>query len=478
MNSDKFRHKEKEINIKELFYYILLRWKVLLIGMVFGIAIFGTLSYVKNYKNYRATANMQEDLSEEAENKLSESEVDYVDMVSKIYQSSLESQDRYKNSYLANMDYSAVHKAVLTYYIKNDPRYTNESDRNDFYDDIAVAYLDRLTSEEFYDGITRIVKDISINQASFVVSSTVDHHIITVIIKTSSDDDMNALSAYAKECMQSWQNDLYTLIGKHEIALGSEYSTVGSDSDINSMQVNYLSDLNSQKDSIKNYVGRMNYNQIVLLEHNLNSTIKELFSLTYEGLGLSAPPTIVEDVVKPTVNKKYLLIGVFFGIFVAVCCISCKFFFSGKIESRDELIHYYGVNILGTLGKIDKNKIWKKLYGIKQEKNVEATKDIVEILDLCVEKKNISSVTLLSSGVKKDEFNDIVVSINKRLENDGIEMLAAHIESDADLVQAIKSSDTIIIAEKYSVSSKEKMKNELEFCRMFGKEVLGCIMYI
>ena len=151
---------EMTISIKDLFYRLFLRWRLILVWMFIGAAAFGGLGYVKNVK--KAQTSVQEPdaeaLIEEYKAQLSEREISEVEKAVDIYngyQKSYDMMEEYtQKSVRMQLNPNAVPTVRLQYLI--DTHYEAVYpiiEAKDMTEDIVNSYMAKIKDTEIYEEI-------------------------------------------------------------------------------------------------------------------------------------------------------------------------------------------------------------------------------------------------------------------------------------------------------------------------------------
>lgn len=469
-------NREREISIGELFLHVFRHWKAIIIAAVIGAILLGGYSYYKSIKKYNAAVETQ---NKENENKkeLTVSEKEYVDTIVKQYESAINAQKDYADTYLGKMDADIVYEKDINLYVKLLDEYVPE-EKALILNDLMEAYRIFLNSQEFRYGVTNAVKSISLNEVPYLVSAGYANRILSIKIKTSSKKDADTIQEYIETRLTEYTEVIQNTVAAHSIEKYSEKEYKIKDTAISDAQKTYRDSLTAQIEAVKAAFASMSYEQIQLFEEKMEQKLTKLFDTTYEKLGVKIPEASAGASVIPNkgISKKQVIVGAILGIFVMAGYVLCSVLFSKKIKVSDDARLSSDYEIYGPIATNDKiGKTYKKIYGISPDTIDEQIEYVAKRMSMDAKNADIKDITIISSCIDGQTIKDYISKMN-------IEGVMVKIVNDSlRSTEALKELDiasNIVFMEKYNTTIRKDYEYEVGLAKRNGKNVLGTIMIV
>ena len=352
---------EREINLIEIFWHILLGWRqIICFGILFALLI-GGMKYSMNIKAYQASQNIdiekaKIELGKEEQKKLA----DAIDI-----QKRIDEYVNYQNtSALMQIDPYEKHVLELQYYIKSDYiiNYTKDSER-DYTNELTSIYCNYINSGEMAQKIID-ESGLSITQEDFreLLSVSQASNTIYITISFADTDKLEVICEVLKNYLQQKEPELQK-IGSHSLNLIEESQNVIVDSSLiekKNLIYSNITSLNSQLDTLK---AGMSSEQQTILE-------LEVEKMSGES----------EEEEVPSFSIKYLILGAIMGGFLVCLWIVCKMIFSVKLQNPEEIRNLYGARLFGEITVHGRKKrflstIDDKIMALKNRKKKKMTAD-------------------------------------------------------------------------------------------------------
>lgn len=181
-----------------------------------------------------------------------------------------------------------------------------------------------------------------------------------------------------------------------------------------------------------------------------------------EEADLSDTSTAVQtSVVTKKNDKKYLLVGLFGGLFVSSLILALKYILSSKLHTADDLKNAFGLSVLGEITSDSSN-----IDVICQETVIGASKNSAE------------SIYLI--GASDDEVsiknrNDIKdnIELGKGIKTVKVGLSAFN---DSKSMKELSEADAAVLVERIGLSSYEDIAREIELCNKFEVKILGAVV--
>ena len=395
---------EREIDIKDLCFSLLKKWKRILVGTIIICVLLCSYGLMKNKKSTTSKTDPKKSLTEE--------EIENVENAYTSYEQALKSRDiilsRVKNSALVQIDTDEAVGRMVSYIIESDIDniYSYYKSINVFAEDEQKEIIKACNFNDDTNNLDDLVT-ISGKESEFisgVSSSTNMKTAMTVYIYANSDDALDTIQSILENHIE----------GKSSIT-GATCTKLETVDDI---ETYYISDnqngLSDQLDNINNKI--YNLENITYLSED---------ELTYYTSLIEGEEEETTTVTTSSFNwKKYGVVGVAGGLFVMCFFYAMIYILSGKVHSTDDF-KAYGLDAIGTLdySKDDVSKeMWlvssitsfmklhelKKLYISLDYKN----KKIESTLNTIVEelKKQDISVIIGDPLKERESFNNLMSS--------------------------------------------------------------------
>lgn len=183
-----------------------------------------------------------------------------------------------------------------------------------------------------------------------------------------------------------------------------------------------------------------------------------------------------EEIVKVSAfSKKYTLLGMIFGIFIAVCWIAFRYATAGTLYCEREAKEYHGLQVLGQVDiRPGRSEMGKKIRGLTNCGYEEQFGLISAAVDLIVKKNEIRRVLVVgsypSSWISKIA-EDLTVELKEIDFESGKSIL-----TDPASIEMLAKTDAVIIVETIQKSKTTDITCEINICKANDVPVIGAIV--
>ncbi|MCI8858077.1 MAG: hypothetical protein HFI71_00880 [Lachnospiraceae bacterium] len=460
---------EREINLIEIFWHILLGWRqIICFGILFALLI-GGMKYSMNIKAYQASQNIdiekaKIELGKEEQKKLA----DAIDI-----QKRIDEYVNYQNtSALMQIDPYEKHVLELQYYIKSDYiiNYTKDSER-DYTNELTSIYCNYINSGEMAQKIID-ESGLSITQEDFreLLSVSQASNTIYITISFADTDKLEVICEVLKNYLQQKEPELQK-IGSHSLNLIEESQNVIVDSSLiekKNLIYSNITSLNSQLDTLK---AGMSSEQQTILE-------LEVEKMSGES----------EEEEVPSFSIKYLILGAIMGGFLVCLWIVCKMIFSVKLQNPEEIRNLYGARLFGEITVHGRKKrflstIDDKIMALKNRKKKKMTADQqIKVLSaniaLSCKQQGIDCIYL--TGSEYEEMDKTILDkLKKELSMQHIKVKdGGSISYDADSLQSGIEIGHIVFVEQTGQSIYDEIYNEINLVKEQHRDILGFVVLV
>lgn len=446
---------EREISISELWWYVISKWKWLVIGMVVGALLMGAFGAYKSATNigFSSTIKM-EDLTVEEQQEVKALVEDY-----KFYKIKLEENE---NSYLMKLNSNAVYRCLITYYVDTDYSYNYMNIEDDYSDELVSLYKTYAVSDDVRDKIVNLNIDGLVHtDLNYMISVSNEGNIVKISVYALKED-CEVIADVICELLKEYYSVATEFIGEHSLKQIS--------ADIVEL---YNENIKNGQTVKKAYVKGLSEN-IDATKALLSSAQKQVFEAEISGQSDSNNGDF-----KITLNKKYIVVGAVAGIAVSVIGVLVIFILGRRVKSVSEIEQVCGIDVLGRIikdssaGKYALRKI-NKIKNIKTE-NEQSQYVADTILNKC-RKDEIKELALASSvGFSAEELEIIV----KSLTDDGIKVKCIeNLICDSVALNLVVEHKNVVFVEKLNVTTKDDIFAEIEVCEQLSVNVVGMVVLI
>ena len=473
---------EKEIDLLDLLADVLSHWRGVLVWMIIGALVFGTVDYmmsvnvIKEVEDQAAQDFPGEEITTEliAESivarELQEAQRTAV-LIAIDDEEELENRKKYGDvSVLLDMDPYMIPHVELVYELAMVSPQENHMVAN-VYDDILSSsglfvYIQEKT------GIDATAARELITISSHTGNDYFDEYQKLIAGKDSMKIEMihvdeatcKKLAEAVKDYLQLVYEDITDTIGDHEIVLISENSGMVMDMSVLDKQVNYRNSLLTLENTIAK--ARDGFTDEQILYYNLLTGKEE-----------------VEVNTKADLSLKMVVLGAIVFAFLYAGLWMVLYVINGKLHACDNLNSIYGISALGVVSSSDKKKknfIDKTIDKIRNSGR--RALSFEESLDLAataakleVSNKEISEICIL--GCDLAAITVVCDKLTSSLEKDNVKVTKLNnILGDASAMESIQNVNAAILVEKAGSSSYRDIEEEIKLLKRQDIAILGGII--
>lgn len=488
----KFQDDEIEINLLDLLYYILRRWRSVLVCAVLlcvllggfkvvkGIGTLGSADLKEDQKNYESQLEGYTISKEHLENQ-----------IQALTQSIQNKEDYYDHSVLMKLDPKTAYRGTVTFVVAD----AGETPAAEINQDLNLAINRKLNS--VLGSYAALVQNGTIlRDVQNTLQSEPDQKYLAELMYTQMDyqskllritvlgEDKQQVQSISDAIVQGLQNaseQMNASVAAHRLELVSSY--VGNDAET-SIPIGMIpedgaitSDASYQtsiEELQKSYTNAITDMQDQLLEcNNQLSELKE--------------PTAPEANTRASVMKegvKYGVIGFIVGALFVGFAYALQYLACGKLMNSDELNDRYGILLLGDYyapmhaqpNRIDR---WiDRMHGITEKKQ---SLESVYALSASNMKAQVSAEKnpklLLLGNAKTQDFEAAANALTEKLATSGIDLIVAgNINESASAIEKLQEAELVVLIEQRGASRQQAIEKELLTLRKLGKKIVGAIV--
>lgn len=484
-------NKESEINIKDLFLFLLKRIVPMFIA---GAVLGGALG------SYRVFQRMKTNDVLDASTKLNDSETDvqyelrvqkinkarvYAEMIDNINLQIDHQRDYIANSIYMQIDAENVYQSTAQITLTLQDNDTNGVDAALF-----GAYEREVKAGNYLDQYAKQIdkKPDYIKELISFSSSTASNTIISVDSSVNRVGSMY-ISVYGPSrefCdevmdlviskVQSVYDDLNTSVAPHAIALVGVQQIQKIDSGIRDGQISHTGTINSLQNQITTY-----NEQIDKVAKELGLSDKEAvleYFNEHPDVKINGIPSKVSEVSVSRFNNlkpgiKYAAIGFVLGAFLVFAFYFLKYFMGKHFYTQAQFYCAYpNICNIGVLRPIGKRSKFDKFIDIKAEDDNKISDENNRKLifsNYANLTRNCSKVLITGTGDVKI-MNDVVKSLN--LNGD----FNPDIFSNPDVLASVPDYDAVVLIEQRNCSVRKTIEKEIRLISNGGTPIVGAII--
>lgn len=461
---------ERILNTRKLIFYILYRWKLILLCLVLGGIVLGCFKYYRDSTQLKAAEEPAESPETIAE-RLSDEELQAV-ANAVTYSEQLQVAKEYMDSsLLMSLDAGKLEITNIQFMVELNTTidYTQE-ERREVINNIVSSYSAYTNSgalmQAIYDdlGVDIPVEDIQ----ELISANDVGKEFNTsLFIKIRNAEPILGIEDLIVTAINDYSSTVSKSITPHTIKLVNVYTGVQYDSDLYSKQQNMWN-------TIYNYNSR--------ITSAINSFSDDQKAYYNNLLGIEEKEDEVVEISKPQINLVYVLLGAVLGACAACFLILIKYMLSSYLISETDYVTMFGLKYLGMIFEAKEEAEEEASFIKKLEYGDDLLKDYGDNLSfialkikLACKAADVTKIALISScfeGVSEE----ICADLRKRLKKEEIELICLKdVLTDGTALSNLFDIGNCVLIEKTEQSKIADIRNVMELCNENGIQVMGVV---
>lgn len=448
------------ISVKDLIKECIRKiWIIIVAMVVFGILLAG-FRYVKDKKNIANTTVAESTEKVDVEKIVDDLESDdynqvmtYVDLTNYRDQNRVYTAD----AKLMKINPYKVDTVLLQYYVNAEDENTRK--------DMAAAYLsyisggslaaDVVENNDLEDSSSDIQELIQCDATGLTTGTsfyTENTNTINMYVYGVDEQDAKDIALYVKESMDAYSQKL-SAVAPHTLTLFEEQYSVTCATKLVSLKNDRFGNLITYNDRTTSYEG--------LLSDKQKESAQKIVSAQKENDELedsdeTGKTAKKDETPKASISKKYLVVGAFLGLVLAVVIIVLRYMFDPTIKTSKDLQMFYGTNFIGDVAQADG-----------------ALLAASKIINMC---SNRQIKKVLIAGKMATENEAAIKEVVDAVEKKGIVAdIIGDILTDADAVQTLEAKSNVVLVEAVRKSKYEDFNQEKALCESLDAQLLGYI---
>lgn len=489
MPSGNYDAQEMELNLADMFWAIMMKWRALIIcGILFAI-LAGGVSYIKSVKQIEA-----EKQATTQEIKLEGEALDNAEDYLAYWELYKKQKEYNENSLMMQLDGNRFYKATLSYYIDN--KYILEYPEIAKSDNIAAftnQYISYLECDEFYDKLPDAADNQDkkayyseaidfLNQYGGGKAIRIDANLLTIAVYHENREECLAIAQIIDEIITEKQAEVTQLLGEHEVIQVRNECILTADDDLLEYQNKNFVAQNTQRVNMNTMEKNLTKNELAYVSQKMQ---EERDSIEAEGEALTQAEEGLQNV-SPSISKKLVVVGFLAGVILAAGVAALAYLFRAKLHMRDDFERLYGVKLLGNV-VYDKRK--KKLFGFVDRlliklrdcrrhyfKEEEICGMIAAGVRIAAAKADTDKVFVTGTNLE-GKGKEFIKKLDNLLKKDNITMLIGNnILYDPAALEKLVETGHVVLVEEAEKSLYDEIRKEIETCRYHKIDVIGAVV--
>jgi len=472
--------KEREINLIDLLFEILMKWRMIIVFMLIGGILLGGYSYMQSSKTVKVQQAQVDLTDEEAlallEEKLTDEEKAKVNMA--LEYANYEAY--YNASVIMQIDANSVPTSVLLFDIQ-----TEETIKGELVSVYEQMFKTGMLEWLVQNGMdvteaTKINELIMIKQFEQVM--TEPKGLIYVSVVNVDESSCKELANIVKSYVNAQQKEIAKVYGEHEVTLVSESYATLTNTDILDKQRSALvaiTDSNAKIAAMEKEFTEEQKQYLELLQ-------KDVIVNAEEVADTEAQPETEASVPTPGVSIKFVAVGMAAFAFLYVFFIFVTYILNNKLRANDDLTVLYDVPQLGAVTTKETNKkflgfVDKWILSLRNRNKrtftVEESKEIAAVaVKVAAKKSDSNEVYLIGCNLKK-QANDLCTGIQDILKEDNIKIeILDNVLYNAEEMDKLTNVQCAVLVETVGFTMYDEVTKELELLKRNNINVLGGIL--
>lgn len=486
------KRETREINICGSIWRAAEHWRFAILSAVVFAALFGSIRYINDYRMLQGGS--QDTQLEEASVSDIQEEIEALSGIERInvkaaayLVDTLEERTSYANhASIMKLDAGNVDRIILRYAARSDENtnellelYGNCVFLDDAQELIVKASNGTMAAEDVEDMISvEWGRNIQSSKDNVVVNLE-DSPVIEFIIRGTDKESASSVAEAVKQIISEYTADVQEIYGEHELLFLSESYVQGRDESVQELQTTVYSDISSLNTGIVTYKNNMEQEEQQLLDEYGAALVRERGEVSESAFETDRNETI-------SINEKWVILGIFVGIFFFVMLEALWWVAGGKLNSVDEWQHNINIRILGTVEKRKTHKIFpfidRWVYQIKnRNKKILSKEQEVQFIAsrtvLTAQKEQISKIYL--AGTESEHFseNPLISDLAGKLAQDEIMLVVGNdIGYDSQALTEMAVVGSVIFWEEAGVSKYQEIVRNVKICKEQQVKILGAII--
>ena len=451
------RNYEPEIDLRDLFFHILYKWRSMIIGAMIGALLLGTFQFIRITLIHREGKLTLEEKQYEIDLQEYYDSIENCKLNIETYQKMISEKKEYKdNSVYFSFDSQNEWVAWKRYYIQMDQAVLDalpESSTEDPADHVSALYISLLRNGLDEEEMFSLLGTGKIEYISELVDIWSDNASNTLTVQVIGNDREKVLQQldYFVQRMEGYCFERAQIVGKHTLTCVNEDVRTRVDGELSEKQNEFNKTIKAYQDAVRD-------NQEVLNELE-------------EG----------EEPVRPGAHiVKYAVIGFILAAFLLAVVYASHYIMESKVRSSSELTNRYGIPVYAELVHTRARNSGRGFDGLLEafeNKNKKTDNEmIIGNLEALMVEKHGGQAVLLTGSLSASKYEQLYQRLKKDIGNTVDIRMKADFLVDSRVFSDIKKVESVILVEEKHVSCLRDLDREGSILDILNVNVIGCIL--
>ena len=471
--------KEREVSLWDMFWAVCMQWrKIIVVGVIFAVLL-GGMSVLNSVRQIRINQAIDEQNLEDFA--LNENQMANVNLYLK-YKELYEQENMYaQKSPIMKLDGTKALCGKVFAYVDNN--YTVEYpivEKKDCAGALVEFYKSLFDTDQISEDICKIyggdIKDVSY-YGELVAATNMGDGVLSVSVYAQNEEQCKAMLQLVKDSVEAKRKQAADMFEEHDIVWMSEECVQEYSEYIFELQERNLKGLYTYGKSVQDNYAVLSEEELLYIEK-----IEEMASGEY-GTG----NVLSEELVKISVDIKYVLVGFVGGVFVMFFAMVVLYIVNSKVRIEDELEKYLeekvlGIVLLGNQSKkkwfsfIDKFFLRMRHYNKHYFKKDASIQMIAANIKIYAKQNNADKVYV--SGAACSEIDkEVIGQIGEELAGSDVQLVFGKpVLYDAEALTQMVEVGTVVFVEQAQNSTYRELEKVKEICKSQDVNLLGYLV--
>ena len=448
---------KREVSFNELWWYVLSKWRVLIVGFVIGTVVMAAIASMVNLYSGNKVVFMDE---EDIRASLTQEQLAEVDRTVELYEEYQDSVDVNKNSYIMKLNAGMSYRYNCQFYVAAD---TVEATEN-----LMELLKARVKGEQVVDAIAALnIFGMDESDMDGIITAAYVGGVLDISIY-GKENDVKAIGDIVSNELKTYSKELQTLVGKFELSMLNESVSKANSSQIREIQEYRKADMKYMQTALNEKVAALSYNQ------------KSIYDIEI-GVNTAGSNAAIINSVK-RMNAVHVVLGAVMAVMIMVVVAIIRFLTGPKLRSINEVEQVYNMEILGKIISEKNSKGLDKIFALKRHhyNGLDNSDDQIEYIANAIAKqcmaKEYNRINLCCCDGTEANIKDKLV---KALNNKGIACdLLKNLVWETDAVNKMVNDKNTIIIGQIDVTKKRILEEEIGLCDKLEANLMGMLMLI
>ena len=339
---------EVQIDLVTLLHYILRKWRSIIVMMLILAVAANLYSVRKNMAEVAAAGEVQEKSTkkavEEIKTALTDDEIEQVELAYRMYSYNAEiyrdNEQYLENSAVMQLSSNEIPTEMLSYQVKKDAAeeelvnifamYENALLDEDTCTAVVSVFGEKYANTSVRE-LIRIEDTLNASHTDVLMTQGMNSGILNIRIYATDQEQCERIAEIIKDRMQVYTQQLQQTFGQFIVNSVAEQYYMSSDSEINEQKSDAIDAVGRAYSAMQNASAGLTEDQMTYYNLLVKPIEEEKVQENHKGVETAITPTV------QYVNIKYILIGLFAGMFLAVCWYAVIYIMTQTVKDADEV---------------------------------------------------------------------------------------------------------------------------------------------